>query len=141
MRSTLRVLLVLALVAWVGVAGAAPPKEKDEATEVVTGTLQKLESSVEEFADGRVVTKYTAVIKVVTVERATSNRDVKEGDTINLRWNHLTRRNGGPGTGHTYSVHDDDLVRAWLAPHCGPGKNFYPIDNDGALKRISGRKP
>jgi hypothetical protein len=141
MRSTLRVLLVLAPVAWVGVAGAAPPKEKDDAPEVVTGTLQKLESTVDRYEDGRVITSYTAVLKVDKVERTTTdnNRIVKDGDTLTLSWSHARR--DGSTAGHAYSVHNDDVVRAWLARYCGPGQNFYPIDNANAIERISGQKP
>jgi len=142
MRSTLRVLLGLVLVVWVGVASAAPPKDKDDAPEVVTGTLQQLTSSVDRYEDGRVMTKYVAVLKVEKVERTTpdNNRVVKEGDVLTLRWSHLTRKDGS-SAGHTYSVHEKDAVRAWLARHCGPGNNFYPIDNTSALEEISGQKP
>ncbi|HJZ53778.1 MAG TPA: hypothetical protein VKE74_02410 [Gemmataceae bacterium] len=142
MRSTLRVLLGLVLVVWVGVASAAPPKDKDDAPEVVTGTLQQLTCSVDRYEDGRVVTKYVAVLKVEKVERTTTdnNRVVKDGDVLTLRWSHLTWRDGTSG-GHTYSVHEKDVVRAWLARHCGPGNIFYPIDNASALEKISGQKP
>ena len=142
MRTTLRVLLGLVLVVWVGVAGAAPPKDKDDAPEVVTGTLQELTSTVDRYEDGRVITKYVAVLKVEKVERTTpdNNRVLKDGDVLTLRWSHVMRKDGSSAS-HTYGVLEKDTIRAWLARYCGPGNNFYPIDNAGALEKISGQKP
>jgi hypothetical protein len=143
MRSTLRVLLGFALVAWVGVAGAAPPKEKDEATEVVTGTIRELTSDVDKYEDGRVSVKYTAVLKVDKVELTTldsARRVVKEGDTLTIRWSHMTRRDGSTA-GHKYSVHESDVVRVWLCRYCGMRPDFYPIENDKAFEKISDKKP
>lgn len=138
MLSTLRVLLVLVLVVRVG--GAAPPKDKGDAPEVVTGTLLQLTNSINRYEDGRVVTKYVAVLKVEKVERTTpdNNRVVKVGDSVTLRWSRVTFRDGTVRGGHTYSVHEKDVVRAWLARLCGGG-DFYPIDNVGALETISGQ--
>src|SRR5271169_1558572 len=92
-RIPMRAILVVILFLGSGISStvsAAPPKEKDDAPEVVVGTLQRIEVS-EEKHDDRVITKHTAILKVETVERTTMDqlRVVRAGDTITVRWSRV----------------------------------------------------
>jgi hypothetical protein len=140
MHPTLRVLLVLTLVLRAGAAGAQPPKEKEDAPEVVTGVVKKYTTDVNSYEDGRVITKYTIVLKVETVERTTpdSNRNLKEGDTITIRWSTVQR--SGEIVGYSYDVKEGRIVRAWLARYCG-SPDFYIIHNAKGLEKIPPHKP
>src|ERR1700736_3513195 len=71
MRAHFQAFVFLGVAFGAAVAAAAPPKEKDDAPEVVTGTVQRIEVSEDKYDDGRVVTKHTAILKVETVERTT----------------------------------------------------------------------
>src|SRR5262249_2353613 len=92
MHPTLQVLLGLILFMGASVAAAAPPKDKEDPPDVVPGTVQKLTTSVDQYDDGRVVTKHTALVTVETVERTTpdSGRVIKAGETITVRWDRVT---------------------------------------------------
>jgi hypothetical protein len=133
MCPTLRVLLVLNLFLGATAAGAAPPKDKKDAPDVVTGTVQQLTTSVDKYEDGRVVTKHTALLKVEAVERTTidNGRVLKAGTTITVRW----KRVAWPPrtTGHTYDVSEKATIRAYLARECG-GEGFYVIDNPEGIE-------
>jgi hypothetical protein len=137
MRAIIQALFVLVLFAAVGaVATAELPKEKDDALDVVTGTLQKLDVDEDRYDDGRVVTKYTAQLKVDTVEKTTldNNRIIKAGDTITVLWSRLTGPSGN--TGYSYDVQEKAPVRAYLFPRCG-GNGYVTIDNRYALEKIA----
>jgi len=135
MRSTIQVLLVLALFMGTTVAAAAPPKDKEDAPDVVTGRVRQITTSVDEYEDGRVVTKHTALVLVLTVERTTpdNNRVVKAGDTITVRWERVTWPSRA--VGHTYDVKEKAFIRAWLARQCG-GEGFYVIDNPDGIEAV-----
>jgi hypothetical protein len=136
MRLTIQGLLVLVLFAAASVvATAALPKEKEEANDVVTGTVQKLTVDEDRYDDGRVVTRYTALVKVEMVEKTTpdNNRIIKTGDTISIRWSHLTRSSGT--IGYTYDVTEKAAIRAYLFPRCG-GDGYVLIDNRYAIEKI-----
>ena len=137
MRPTPRVLPALALLVGAAAAAAAPPKDKGDAPDVVTGTVQTLTASVDRYEDGRVVTRHTASVKVGAVERATADngRVVKAGDTITVRWARVTRPSGA--VGHTYDVQEKAAIRAYLTRQCG-GEGFYVIDNAGGIEALDG---
>jgi hypothetical protein len=115
---------------------AAPPKEKDDAPEVVTGSVQRMDVSEDKYDDGRVVTKHTLILKVETVERTTldQNRVVRAGDTITVRWSRVDW--SSKTTGHRYDVNEKATVRAYLARQCG-GEGFYVIDNAGGIEMVT----
>jgi hypothetical protein len=138
MRPTLQVLLVLVLFMGATAAGAAPPKDKEDAPDVVAGTVQQLTTSVDKYEDGRVVTKHSALVKVETVERTTADngRVIKAGDTITVRWGRVTWPSRA--VGHTYDVQEKATVRAFLARQCG-GEGFYVIDNADGLETLDGQ--
>src|SRR5262249_5787861 len=125
---TLQVLLLLVLFMGATRAAAAPPKDKEDASEVVTGTVKKLTTSVDNYEDGRVVTKHTALVKVETVERTTvdNGRVIRAGGTITVRWGRVTWPSRT--TGHTYDVKEKAAIRAWPARQCG-GEGFSVLDN------------
>jgi hypothetical protein len=135
MRPTLQVLLVLVLFLGTTAAGAAPPKDKEDAPDVVTGTVQQLTTSVDKHEDGRVVTKHTALVKVETVERTTvdNGRVIKAGDTITVRRGRVTWPS--QTVGHTYDVEENATIRAYLGRQCG-GEGFYVIDNADGIKKL-----
>jgi hypothetical protein len=136
MRRILQVLLVV-IVTSVGGAfsSAAPPKDKDDAPDVVIGIVQKLTTSEDKYDDGRVVTKHTALVKVQVVQKATpdSSRVVKVGDTITVRWSQVTRPSGS--TGYTYDVREKESIRAYLMRQCGC-EGFCTIDNATAIENL-----
>jgi hypothetical protein len=135
MRRALQVLLVLVLFMGTTLAAAAPPKDMKDAPEVVTGTVQKLTSSVDTYEDGRVVTKHTALVKVETVERTTvdNGRVIRAGDTITVRWGLVTWPS--QTVGHTYDVKEKATIRAYLGRQCG-GEGFYVIDNADGMEKL-----
>jgi hypothetical protein len=136
MRPTIQGLFVLVLFAAAGaVAKAELPKDKEDAPDVVTGILQKLDVSEDKYDDGRVVTKYTAEVKVETVEKTTldNNRVIKAGDTITVRWDHLVW--SSRTTGYAYDVKEKETIRAYLFPRCG-GDGYVVIDNRYAIEKI-----
>jgi hypothetical protein len=136
MRPTLLVLLVLVLFVGATISPAAPPKDKEDAPDVVTGTVQKLTTSVDKYEDGRVVTKHTALVKVETVERTTvdNGKVIKAGDTITVRWGCVTWPS--QTIGHTYDVSEKATIRAWLGRQCG-GEGFYVIDNAEGIETLA----
>jgi hypothetical protein len=137
MCPTSRIVLILLELIAANRVTAAPPKEKADAPEVVTGTVQTLNTAVDRYEDGRVVTKWTAVVTVAIVEHTTPDggRVVKYGDTITIRWSILTAP--GRSVGHRHDVHEGAIIRGWLARRCGGG-DFYPIDNAQAIEQLAG---
>ncbi|HEY7311933.1 MAG TPA: hypothetical protein VH643_21395 [Gemmataceae bacterium] len=137
MRPIFQVLLVLVLFLGATVAAAAPPKDKEDASEVVTGKVRQLNTSVDKHEDGRVVTKHTALVWVTKVERTTpdNGRVLKAGRMITVRWSRVTWQSGR-AVGHTYEVQEKTAVRAWLGRQCG-GEGFYIIDNAAGLETLN----
>ena len=137
MRLTFQVLLVLVLFTGAIAAGAAPPKDKEDAPEVITGSVQQLTTSVDNYEDGRVVTNHTALVKVETGERTTidNGRVLKAGGTITVRWGRVTWPSRT--TGHTYDVKEKAAIRAGPARQCG-GEGFYVIDNADGIENLDG---
>ena len=145
MRPILGGLLGFCLLMWGGVASAALPKDKADAPDVVTATVQKVTTSEDRYDNGLVVTKHIAVIKIETVERTTQRtvqnkgQVLKAGDTVTVYWSQATRPSTGT-VGHVYSVHEKEVIRAWLHPACNCA-DFFPIDNASAIETISRQKP
>jgi hypothetical protein len=148
MRPILRSALLLALVIWCSVTTAAPSnpheKSKDDASEVVSGTVQQLKTDVERdrYPDGRVETTYTARIKVEKVERTSSykgGRGIEVGDVITVRWHYVewSDRTGG----HRYEAKENAVVCTWLFRACGGSPDFVVIDNPAALENVPTQKP
>jgi hypothetical protein len=138
MRPTIQGLLVLVLFAAAGaVATAELPKDRADAPDVVTGTVRKLDVSEDKYDDGRVVTSYTALVKVETVEKTTrdNNRIIKPDDTITVRWGQVIRTSGS--VGYSYDVKEKAAIRAYLFPRCG-GDGYVTIDNRYAIEKIDG---
>jgi len=135
MRATFPIFLVLIVVSASTIAAAAPPKEKDEAPEVIVGYVQQLTMRVNNYDDGRVITQHTAVIEVDVVVRTTSDngRVVKAGDTITVRWSRVDWNKRT--IGYKYDVEEKAIVRAYLARQCG-GEGFYVIHNAEGLVKI-----
>jgi hypothetical protein len=136
MRAILQGLFVLLLLTVMNVVAIAElPKEKDDALDVVTGTVQKLTVDEDKYDDGRVVTKYTALVKVETVEKTTldNNRLIKAGETITVLWSQLVRPSGT--VGYAYDVKEKAAIRAYLFPRCG-GNGYVTIDNRYAIETI-----
>ena len=134
MQAYLRAFLCLGVAFSPTIAVAAPPKEKDDAPEVVIGTLQRIDVTEEKY-DDRVITKHTVILKVESVERTTldQNRVVRAGDTITVRWSRVDWPS--KTAGHRYDVKEKATVRAYLARQCG-GEGFYVIDNAGGIETI-----
>ena len=128
MRPTLQALLGIVLFMGATLAPAAPPKDKEDAPDVVTGTVQKLTTSVDQYEDGRAVTQHTALVKVEAVERTTldNGRVIKAGDTITVRWKRLTW--ASRTVGYTYDVNENATIRVYLARQCGGAQ----ADEEGA---------
>src|SRR5262249_35907640 len=135
MRATFPIFLVLIVVSASTMAAAAPPKEKDEAPEVIVGDVQQRAMRVNNYDDGRVITQHTAVSEVDAVLKTTSEhgRVVKAGDTITARWSRVDWNKRT--IGYKYDVEEKAIVRAYLARQCG-GEGFYVIHNAEGLVKI-----
>jgi hypothetical protein len=139
MRPTFQGLLVLVLFMISTAAGAKLPKDKDEAPDVITGTVLQVSAREDRYDDGRVITKHTATIKVHTVEKTTADkaRTVKAGDTITVYWSHVAWP--ARATGHIYAVREFAAVRAYLHRQCG-GDGFFVIDNAQGIAMLGAAK-
>jgi hypothetical protein len=135
MRSILRCFTALALLLALTVAARAerPTQPKKDATLIVTGTVQKVESANEKFGGDGVLTKYTAQVKVDKVEKG---KDAKPGDTIDVHWFQVTKRPtlAFPGAyGHKYDVKEKAAVRVYLVKR-GDDKGFEVIYNSEGIE-------
>src|SRR5262245_21745035 len=114
MRSRI-ILSVIVLLLTVGLLPAErPPQDQRIATDVVTGTVEKLTTKESAFGGDGVRTDFTATVKVDKVERG---ENVKPGGTIKVTWFHVTKRPSRllpAAYGHGYGVKEKDAIRAYL---------------------------
>ena len=120
MRATLCLMLVVAL----PVLAERPPEFREDATLVVTGTIEKLVKSDKGFFGG-VMTTYTATVQVAKVEKG---EKVKAGDRVQATWFHVTKRPTRPvagayGQGH--AVKAKDRATFWLTGEKAPYSVIY----------------
>lgn len=132
LNAALAALLLLALtaIAW----AERRQEEKKEATDVITGTVKKIKATEEKFGDTGVLTEYVAEIKVTAVERG---KNAKVGDTILIRWSHVTKRptEALPGAyGHKYDVKEGSTIRAYLIKR-KDSKDFDVIYNPAGIEK------
>jgi hypothetical protein len=128
---TLTALLCLALVP--AVRAERPPQQKNVASDVVVGTVEKVTTSEKAFGGDGVLTNYTATLTVDKVERGDS---IKPGDTITVTWFHVTKRPSRPlvgAFGHQYPVKEKGSIRAWLLK--GRDKTFGVIYNSAGIEK------
>src|SRR5262249_38273601 len=131
---TLAILAVLLTFSAI-VRAERPTQPKKDATDVVTGTVQKVSTSDEKFGGDGVLTNYTAEVKVDKVEMG---KDVKADDTIAVHWFHVTKRptKAFPGAyGHKYDIKEKSAVRAYLIKR-GEGKGFSVIYNAEGIEKL-----
>jgi hypothetical protein len=91
-----------------------PIQPKDDASLVIVGTVQKIAEMKEKFGDDGIETHYTADVKIDKVESGT---DAKEGQTIKVKWFHVTKKpsQAFPGAyGHSYPLKEKSKARFWL---------------------------
>jgi len=124
------------LLGWVRFASAAPPTERLDATDFISGTAKSVTTSVEHYDNGRELVRHTLILKVDTVHRSTedNHRIIKIGDTITIRWSQVKRPSHT--FGYTYEVSEGAAIRAWLGRQCG-GPGFYPINHPRAIEIVS----
>ena len=135
---TLPLVAVLSLVVVAGARAERPPQQKNTATDVIVGTVEKVTARTSPFGGDGVSTTYAATIKVTKVEKG---KNVKEGDTINVSWYRVTKSPSRPlpgAYGHSYPVKEKGQIRAWLLK--GKGETFGVIYNSAGIEAIKSDK-
>jgi hypothetical protein len=105
--------VLLALV--VSVAWAErPPEPRSKANLVVVGTIKKIATTENAWGGDGIATHYTADVAVSSVEKG---KGAKVGETIKVRWYHVTKSPSKllPGAyGKSYPIKAKDRARFWL---------------------------
>jgi hypothetical protein len=108
-------LAVIALALLVAAATAERPVQKrDKADLVVSGKVEKIATKTAKFGNDGEMTNYVVTVKVDKVE---TGKDVKAGDSIEVRWFHVTKRPSKPLPGAYGQAHDlkeKDEAKFWL---------------------------
>lgn len=109
-----RTFLLAALVLAAEARAERPPQQKDTATDVVVGTVEKIKTDEKKFFDDGVRSEYTATVKVEKADKG----DLKAGDTISVKWFRVTRFPSKPvagAAGHAYpAAKEKETVKVWL---------------------------
>ena len=128
--------LFLVLFAAAGASRAErPPETKKDATDIVTGIVQKITPREEKIGRDGVLTTYTAELKVDSVEKG---KDIQKGATVKFFWIHITKRPSGGfvgAFGHKYNVRPKDKVRVWLVKRDKDYEVIYNTDGIEPLKK------
>jgi hypothetical protein len=139
MRPTIKLVVLALLLTAAPDAGAErPPQDKSVATNVVTGTVQKLTQTEEKFGADGVQTDYVAAVKVEQAERGAG---VRPGDVITVHWFAVTKTPSRPfpgAYGHKYGVMADDRIRAYLIKR-GTGTDYDVIYNSAGIEKLTGK--
>jgi hypothetical protein len=110
----LHVAAALALLAAASAARAERALEKrDKADLVVSGKVEKITTKTDKFGNDGEITHYTAKVAIDKVEKG----DAKAGDTIEVKWSHVTKRPSKTfvgAYGHGYGLKEKDEARLWL---------------------------
>jgi hypothetical protein len=136
MSPTIKASAVSFVLAWFGVVSAAPPTERVDASDFVTGTAKEFTTSAERIDNGREIIRHYLILKVDSVHRTTpdSNRTIKKGDTITIRWS--PAKQDSKTFGMTHDAAEGAVIRAWLGRYCS-SPDFYPIDHPRAIEIVS----
>lgn len=93
-----------------------PPQKREDAHLVIAGKVEKITTQVKKFGKTGEVTHYTAKVMIDKVEKG---NDAKAGDTIEVKWFHVTKRPDRTepivgAFGHKYDLEEQDEARFWL---------------------------
>ncbi len=111
-----------------------PPQFRKDADAVVVGKITKITRKESAFGGDGVRTNYTAEVEVKKVEKG---KDVKEGETVKVKWFHVTKRPTEPivgAFGHGYAVKEKDEATFWLMGSAKKG--FEVIYNKDGVEKV-----
>src|SRR5262245_33456798 len=134
MRQFLALLVVFSLTATT--RAERPIEDKKTASDVITGTVQKITAKEQKYQDDGIRTSYVAEIKVDQVERG---KNVKPGDLISVAWFHVTKTPSKPvpdAYGHKYEVKEKMTVRAYLMRQKN-AQVFSVIYNPAGIEKLN----
>ena len=112
-----------------------PPEMKKDATDIVTGVVQKITPREEKIGRDGVLTTYTADLKVDSVEKG---KDIQKGATVKFFWIRITKRPSGAfvgAFGHKYNVRPKEEIRVWLMKRDKDYEVIYNADGIAPLKK------
>src|SRR5262249_31639398 len=134
MRPTSKLLIVLVIFSVVASIHAERPiEDKKAASDVVTGTVQKITAKEQKYENDGIRTSYVAEIKIDQVERG---KNTKPGEVISVTWFHVTKTPSKPvpdAYGHKYDVQEKTAVRAYLIRE---KKVFSIIYNPAGIEKL-----
>src|SRR5262245_49254111 len=119
-----------------------PIEDKKTASDVITGTVQKITAKEQKYCDDGIRTSYVAEIKIDQVERG---KNIKPGALVSITWFQVTKTPSKPipdAYGHKYDVKEKATVRVYLLRQKNAqvfGVIYNPAGIEG-LKKIDEEK-
>lgn len=119
-RTGLLIILASAVIA-TAVWAERPIQPKEDASLVLTGTVQKITTAKEKYGNDGLMTNYTAEVKV---DKVFSGDGAKPGETIKVLWFHVTKPPSQPvfgASGHSYKLKSKAKAKFWLVKERNEG--------------------